>query len=77
VFLKERGGYFKDEPGVLFNELSSEAKPPRPDELTKRLKAIAAKTRTLTFDTGNFWMYGQSRSFVELLLGNGVNGVKE
>ena len=75
TFLEERGGYFKDEPGILFNELRSKAKPPRPDELTKMLKAIAAKTRTLTFNSGNFKKDGQSRRFVELFLENGVNGV--
>jgi hypothetical protein len=77
AFLKERGGYFKDEPGILFNELSSQVKPQRPDELTKRLKGIAAKNKVLACNTGNFWKDGQSRRFVELFLGDGVNGVKE
>jgi len=74
-FLTERGGHFKDEPGILFEQLSSQVKPPRPDELTKRLKAIAAKTKAVTFNTGNFWKDEQSRRFVELFLGDGVNGV--
>ncbi len=74
-FLTERGGYFKDEPRILFEEVSSQVKGPRPDELTKRLKPIAAKTKGVTFNTGNFWKDGQSRRFVELFLENGVNGV--
>src|SRR5215208_6255145 len=74
-FLEQRDGYFKDEPGVLFKDLSSQVKPPRPDELTKRLKAIAAKTKTLFFNTGNFKKDGQSRRYVEIFLENGVNGV--
>jgi len=74
-FLEQRDGYFKDEPGVLFKDLSSQVKPPRPDELTKRLKAIAAKTKTLFFNAGNFKKDGQSRRYVEIFLENGVNGV--
>jgi hypothetical protein len=41
-FLAERGGHFKDEPSVLYEELESDYKPPRPDELIKAVKAIAA-----------------------------------
>jgi hypothetical protein len=68
TFLKERGGFFKDEPAVLFNELSSRVKPSRPNELIKMLKAIAAKNRTLSFDSGNFKKDGQSRRYVKLTL---------
>jgi putative DNA primase/helicase len=75
-FLKQRGGHFKDEPAVLFDELNSGVKPPRADELTKRLKTIAAKTKDLHFEICHFWKEGQSRRCVELFLNNGVNGVK-
>ena len=75
AFLGERGGHFKDEPGALFDKFDSQAKPPRPDELTKRLKAAAAKTKAFSITTGNFWKEDQSRRFVELSLGSGVNGV--
>jgi putative DNA primase/helicase len=74
-FLGKHGSYYKDEPRTLFEELSSQYKPPRPDELTKKLKAISAKHKVLTFSQGNFWKDGQSRRFVELFLENGVNGV--
>jgi hypothetical protein len=39
------------------------------------LKVIAAKNRTLSFDSGNFKKDGQSRRYVEITLVNGVNGV--
>jgi len=74
-FLRVRSGHFKDEPGVLHEQLRSEAKPSRPDELSKSLKAIAARSPILDFDAGNFKKDGQSRRFVELTLRNGVNGV--
>ncbi len=75
AFLKDSGGHFKDEPSVLHKQVSSPAKPGRPDELVKRLKDIAAKTRHFSFNSGNFKKDGQSRRFVELSLENGVNGV--
>ena len=74
-FLRQRGGHFKDEPTVLHKELVSDAKPARADELSKSLKAIAARSPILEFDAGNFKKDGQSRRFVELSLRNGVNGV--
>jgi hypothetical protein len=74
-FLRQRGGQFKDEPAVLHKQLESDAKPPRADELSKSLKAIAARSPILDFDTGNFKKDGQSRRFVQLTLRNGVNGV--
>ncbi len=74
-FLVDCGGRFKDEPKVLHEQLKSRYKSERPDELTKRLKAIAARTPTLDFNHGNFKKRGQSRRFVELVLRNGVNGV--
>ena len=74
-FLQEIGGRFKDEPSELHKHLRSEFKPPRPDELTKKVKAIASRTPNLEFGSGNFKKEGQSRRFVELSLKNGVNGV--
>jgi hypothetical protein len=74
-YLEERGGYFRDEPSVLYKNLRSDYKPERTDELTKRLKTIAQRSRTIQFGSGNFKKDGQSRRFVELSLKNGVNGV--
>jgi hypothetical protein len=75
AFLKERGGRFKDEASVLHKELSSRYKPPRPDELTKSLKTIAAQTPALSFDSGTFRKEGKPRRFVALSLEIGVDGV--
>ena len=74
-FLKGRGGYFKDEPHVLHEQLESPYKPSRPDELTKKLKDIIHRTPGLTLNTGSFTKDGQSRRCVEISLENGVNGV--
>jgi putative DNA primase/helicase len=74
-FLDSRGGYFKDEPNVLHKQLDSRYKPPREDELTKKLKDILPRTPGLRLDTGNFYKDGQSRRCVEISLENGVNGV--
>jgi len=74
-FLANQGGHFKDEPAELHKRLKSDFKPPRPDELTKKLKAIANLTPNLDLDAGNFKKDGQSRRYVELTLKNGVNGV--
>lgn len=74
-FLKDAGGRFKDEPSEFHKLLRSEFKPPRADELTKKVKAIAGRTPNLEFGSGNFKKDGQSRRFVELSLKNGVNGV--
>ncbi len=74
-FLQGVGGRFKDEPSELHKRLKSEFKPPRADELIKKVKAIASRTPTLEFNNGNFKKDGQSRRYVELVLKNGVNGV--
>ncbi len=74
-FLLARGGHFKDEPAVLHEQLRSDSKPSRADELSKSLKAIAARSPILDFGSGNFKKGGQSRRFVELTLRKGVNGV--
>jgi putative DNA primase/helicase len=74
-FLYSRGGHFKDEPRVLHEQLDSRYMPPRPDELTKKLKDIIPRTHGLSLKTGNFYKEGQSRRCVEIFLENGVNGV--
>jgi putative DNA primase/helicase len=73
--LGELGGRFKDEPAELHRQLKSEFKPSRPDELTKKVKAIASRSPNLEIGIGNFKKDAQSRRFIELVLKNGVNGV--
>ena len=55
VFLKERGGAWEGQPAELHAQLESDYKPDRANELTKRLKAIVAKTPGLDFETGERW----------------------
>jgi putative DNA primase/helicase len=74
-FLDGRGGHRKDEAHVLHEQLNSRYKPPRPDELTKKLKDIISRTPGLTLGTGSFKKDGQSRRFVQISLENGANGV--
>ena len=74
-FLEGRGGYFKDEPHILHEQLDSRYKPPRPDELSKKLKAIIPGINGLSLETGNFTKDGQSRRCVEISSESGVNGV--
>jgi hypothetical protein len=82
-FLKARGGYFKDEPSVLYEKLESRVKPLQAAQLTKDLKDITDSSSRLSLDTGHFRKDGQSRRYVELSLENsvnsvnGVNGVKD
>ncbi len=69
TFLEDRGGRFKDEPKVLYEQLQSKYKGPRPAELTKRLKEIVARTSHLEgeFDS-NYKKNGQSRRYVAVVL---------
>jgi hypothetical protein len=71
-FLKERGGVFDGQASDLFNELKSDHKPDRANELTKRLKAIAAKTPGLDFESGERWdkELGNKRRFIRISLKN-------
>ncbi len=75
-FLEARAGVFEGQPAELHAQLKSVHKPPRADELTKRLKGIAAKTPTLEFESGDRWdkEAGNKRRFVRLSLRNGGNG---
>jgi uncharacterized protein DUF3987 len=54
-FLKERGGEWEGQPAELLAQLESKHKPARANELTKRLKAIASRTPTLEFESGERW----------------------
>ncbi len=74
-FLKERGGYFKDEPAELHAQLESEYKPDRPAELTKQIKRIAARTPLLKVAEGTFRKEGKPRRFLELTLETAVDAV--
>ncbi len=54
-FLMERGGAWEGQPAELLTQLDSDYKPERANELTKRLKAIVARTPGLDFDAGERW----------------------
>src|SRR5215218_10038623 len=71
-FLQERGGVFDGQPAELLAQLESDYKPSRANELTKRLKAIAAKTPGLDFDAGERWdkELGNKRRFIRISLRN-------
>ena len=81
-FLKERGGVWDGQPAELLAQLESDHKPPRANELTKRLKALAAKTPGLDFEAGERWdkELRNKRRFVRVSLcnvgnvGNAGNG---
>ncbi len=75
--LKARGGRFKDEPAVLYEQLESAHKGTRPDELGKRLRAIAKRSPApFSVNTKNIWKDGQSRRALDITLEIGVKGVK-
>ncbi len=81
-FLQVRGGSWEGQPAELHAQLKSDYKPERANELTKRLKAVAARTLLLEFDSGERWIkeLGNKRRFVRLSLkdvgndGNDGNG---
>jgi hypothetical protein len=76
AFLVDRGGAYHDEPATLYEELASRAKPARPDELSKMIRAIAKRhDAPFTLEARNIKRDGQSRRAIKLVLGNGVNGV--
>jgi len=74
-FLKERGGVFDGQPAELHNQLKSDYKPERVSELTKQLKAIAARTPGLDFEAGERWdkELQNKRRFVRVSLRNAGN----
>jgi hypothetical protein len=71
-FLRTRGGVWEGQPADLHIQLESEYKPERANELTKRLKAIAARTPGLDFETGERWdrEIRNKRRFVQVSLSN-------
>jgi len=76
TFLTLNGGRFKDEVSVLYEQLDSKHKGPRPDELTKKLKTLARRyPERIGFKDGQSRKDGKPRRYVEIFLGNGVDGV--
>jgi hypothetical protein len=69
-FLRDRGGSWEGQPAELHAQLESDYKPERANELTKRLKAVAARTPALDFEYGDRWVreVGNKRRFVRLSL---------
>jgi putative DNA primase/helicase len=72
AFLKEQGGVWEGQAAELLAQFESDYKPPRANELTKRLKAIAAKTPGIDFEAGEKWdkELRNKRRFVRISLGN-------
>src|SRR5215212_9354748 len=72
AFLETRGGIWDGQPAELVAQLESDHKPPRANELTKRLKAVSAKTPGLDFDAGERWdkELRNKRRFVRVSLRN-------
>ncbi len=71
-FVEERGGAWEGQPAELHAQLESECKPERANELTKRLKAVAARTPGLDFEAGERWdkELRNKRRFVRISLRN-------
>lgn len=71
-FLRARGRAWEGQPAELLAQLESGYKPDRANELTKRLKAIAARTPGLDFEAGERWdkEIRNKRRFVRISLGN-------
>jgi hypothetical protein len=71
-FLQERGGLWEGQPAELHVQFKSDYKPERANELTKRLKAVAATTPILEFESGDRWIkdLGNKRRFLRLSLKN-------
>jgi hypothetical protein len=80
TFLKEHGGYWRGEPSEFHAQLESEHKPRRTDELSKMVKAIAARTPALELEYGHEAVERSegkrtTRRYIALTLSNGVNSV--
>jgi putative DNA primase/helicase len=71
-FMQERGGEWEGQPAELLAQLESQHKPKRANELTKYLKAIASRTPTLEFDSGERWVKDiqNKRRFIRLVYRN-------
>jgi putative DNA primase/helicase len=80
TFLKERGGYWRGQPSEFHAQLESEHKPRRTDELSKMVRAIAARTPALELEYGHEAVERSegkrtTRRYIALTLRNGVNSV--
>ena len=75
-FLKGRGGEWDGQPAEFHSQLKSDYKPERPDELSKKLKAIASRTPGLHYkaDDRRVKELGNKRRFIRLTLEIGGNG---
>jgi hypothetical protein len=71
-FLTERDGVWEGQAAELLAQLESDYKPQRANELTKRLKAIAARTPGVDFEAGERWdkELRNKRRFVRISLRN-------
>jgi hypothetical protein len=71
-FLEGIGGEWEGQPAELLAQLESRHKPQRANELTKYLKAIASRTPTLEFESGERWVkeLENKRRFVRLVYRN-------
>src|SRR5829696_3291401 len=82
LLLRSMGGVWEGTPTDLHGQLKSDFKPPRADELSKSLKAIAGQTPGFTYEAYDKWVpdLKNKRRFLRLVLengGNGGNGGKE
>jgi hypothetical protein len=79
AFLQRRGGSWRGQPAELHIQLESECKPPRANELSKLVRAIADKTPALTVEDGHEAIERDgkrtTRRYVALTLKNVVNVV--
>jgi hypothetical protein len=79
-FLWVRGGHFRGQPIELHAQLKSKFKPRRPDELSKKVKAVADQHPSIGYDSGHEPGVRDdggrtTHRFVELTLKIGVNAV--
>jgi hypothetical protein len=76
-FLNEQGGSWDGTPTELHGKLSCRYKPPSPEALTRKLKALSKEHPTLNVESGNRWVkdLGNQRRFVALSIEKGVKGV--
>jgi len=79
-YLWVRGGHFRARPTELHAQLKSKFKPPRVDELSKKVKAVADRHPSIAYASGHESVSrddgGRSTyRFVELTLKIGVNAV--
>ena len=80
TFLKDCGGYWRGQPSELHVQLKSKANPKRAAELSKMVRAIAAKLPALHLEDGHEAVESPdgertTSRYIALTLENGVNGV--